>query len=714
MIKSAEEIIQEQASVALEALGAKDIVSPVELAEAVLRQTVYWDKVLSNGDHLLFIRLFCPIISRQEVFLGNVLLNAFLSKAFARCVSGETGNRIQPIANDLQNFYFLVRTRADLPRLVSMFRAEIEEGLPNLFFGEPNEEVGIYGDLAGMFTFRASNIGPFPVYAVPQFLEKQLEKAVRRELGRLLQAATFTEKSLRTVLAALAFFYGRTSGGSGDAQSFAYFVDHLVNDPSYDGLLTVEDAKRAFNVEEVNKPAIKQSVDSRRYSTEELRVLLSALLTKFATTIDEGSEKWLMGYLRKGNSKFLSISSAGYVDSILVGTQVGYSLLTQDVSSGEVVCRICNSGSVALADSYVVTGLTSFKFHNQSIRNRAEKICMRCSLHSYLAQKLLGTMMLPVGGKLPQVPKTCNLIFHYGRHSDTEVAELIGQIDRLRKLVEDHVAADRVRRAAASAYRSLVKKKEQARDKQRAASLEAELEQHRSELQRALEEVAEVERREYAHCPWMQESGASPVPSQNAALDVVANFQFSETRIEQHILGLGMGGYRMILFVLPQIRPPREAKAQDFAQSRFSNSWITVAAFLSFLRELCGCDGPFYYETVPGLGLETFTRNRFYIRNRSIDVREVQNRYEAVYRLAWELVEQPGPEGFVKKVVLAEELLKDPLGTFAAVMRKSPILGQRKEQRGGYKKLRNVEYRTDWQAEDLTEYSRFIHQLSRL
>jgi len=100
----------------------------------------------------------------------------------------------------------------------------------------------------------------------------------------------------------------------------------------------------------------------------------------------------------------------------------------------------------------------------------------------------------------------------------------------------------------------------------------------------------------------------------------------------------------------------------------------------------------------------------FYIGNRPVSALEAQNKYKAIYQLAWRLVREHGSEGFVKKVMLAERLLEDPLGTFSGVMRNSPILGQRE---GSYKKLKSND-RHDWGVQDLTEYSRFIQQLAEL
>ncbi|MBN1921514.1 MAG: hypothetical protein JW892_09730 [Anaerolineae bacterium] len=707
-METANGVIQQQATEAVQALDIQDLVLAAEVAESVLRQAVYWEKPLPTGDRLLFVRLFSPVVMREEVFLGNVLFNAFLGQAFARAVE-RIGGQAAPVANDLENYYFVVRTDTDLLPLATEFRAEVERSLPELFFGKPDPGRGVYGDLSGMFTFRKSDFEPFPVYAVPEFLDRDLEKAIRQEISKLLQPAAFEGKvARRTALAALAFFYGRTSGGMGDTQSFSFFIEHLTNESDYDGLLQPEAVRRALNTAEVTKAAIKKSLDDEIYSQIELRQLLAGLLAAFAASIEGGSDKWLMGFLHK-DGKFIDTAPEAYVSLLLADTQVGHVLTPAICSSEGIACRLCHTATVMVQDRYVVTGLTSFKFHNQSVRGKSEKLCARCALYSYLAQKLLGTATVSAGGKLPQIPKTYNLIFHYGKHTDAEVARLVQQIDRVWDLVSRHREAAAVRRDVAQAYKALAQKAAEEQDVQKHTALETELAQKQAELQRAQAAVAQVEDDIYADCPWMRDMGASPVPYENPALDVLGNWQLSESKVERHILGLGMGGHRMILFVLPQIRAPRN-KERDFAQSRFSDSWVTVTAFLSFLHSLCGCNGSFYYESLPTLTTRAFQPGMFYIRNRALSVQEAQSKYAAIYDLAWQLIWQRGPKGFVKKVILAERLLADPLGTFSTVMRDSPILGRRE---GGYRRLK-TEYRRDWDAEDLTEYTRFIQQLANL
>jgi hypothetical protein len=707
-MENVRDIVREQAKDTLEKLNAQNVVTAEQVADSVLHQAAYWEKPISGGERLLFVRLFSPVVQREEVFLGNILFNAFLSKAFTRAIADGKLGHAELVANDLENYYFLVRTASGVSELANALRAEVECRLPDLFFGEQDEALGIYGDLSRMFTFRKSDFEPFPIYAIPQFLSRQLEKAVRRQLERLLDPKVFPDH-VRTVLATLAFFYGRTSGGSGDAQSFPYFVDHLVNDRDYDGLLKASDVKKAFNISAASKPEIKQSIDDGTYDGEKLRGLLSNLARDFQRSIDSGSTKWLLGYLL-GKERFLSVSPAEYLNLLLADQQLGYELLARVPASESAPCRVCGMKRADVEDGYVTIGLNSYKFDNQSVRGQAEKVCAKCALLAYLAQKLLGTEMVSAGGKLPQVPKAYNLLFHYGRHDDSGVDQLARKIDTIWSLVRQHRDMDQVRRDIASQVRDLTTKSDREQDIKKKENLAKALSDKKHELERVQENVKKVEDDIFAVCPWLKTVDASPSPSENCSLDVIANIQLSETKVERHVLGLGLGGYRMVLFVLPQIRAPRNAKEHDFAQRRFSDSRVTVTALLALLRELCGCDGPFYYQSLPTLTPEGFDPNTFYIRNEAINVDKALNEYEVVTQLAWKLVRQHGSDGFVRKVVLAEKLLEDPLGTFAAVMRDSAILGQRK---GTYKKL-GGQYRTDWQAQDLTEYAKFIQRLSNL
>lgn len=718
-MENVRDIIQEQAGYALQRLNAQGNVTAERVAESVLSQVVYWEDVMPNGDILMFVRLFSPVVQREEVFLGNILYNAFLSKAFIRATS-DLG-KLELVANDLESYYFLVQTKSDVTQLARAFRAEVERSLPHLFFGKQNEEHGIYGDLRRMFTFTKSDFEPFPVYVVPHFLAKQLEKAIRSELDELLKPAKFSSH-IKTVLATMAFFYGQTSGGNGDAQSPANFIDHLANERNYDGLIKVTDVKKAFNIEVARKPNIKESIDKQLYGTDNLRQLLSEVLHLFFANIDKGFDKWFMGALRK-DEKFLNLSESEYLDEILTYIQLGAHILVYRPKSsidGETVrCTVCGTFPSRVRSSMVVMGITVFAPHNQSLRQvnkELPRVCIRCALHSYLGQKLLGTRPRSIGGtppKLPMVPKTYNLIFHYGRHTDDDIVHLTQRIDLIWNLVQQHRSAESTRLDIEGQRKLLIQKAERASNVQKKQALTSEIAQKEVELQQAQSAVAQAKVDILAACPWLKETGASPGPAENPSLDIWANIQFSETKAEQHVLGLGMSGYRMILFVLPQIRPPRDAKENDFAQRRFSNSRLTVFALLSFLRETCGCDGPFYYQSLPLLTPDAFQHDTFYVRNETINVQQAQKEYEVVTQFAWKLVKKRSSKGFVEKLILSEKLLSDPLGTVAGIMRDSPILGIKNDPKQKFKRLAGG-WRNDWKAQDLTEYAKFIQYFQNL
>lgn len=708
-MENVKDMIRQQAITALQTLGISDTDLAVELTEDILRQTVYWEKSLSDGSRLLFVRLLSPVVMREEVFLGNVLFNDFLAKAFARVVI-QAGSQAALVANDLENYYFLLRTTADLLMLADEFRNEVERSLPELFFDEPDPQRGIYGSIETMLDFDKANVEPFPVFIMPRTYIPRLEKAVRDSLLDKIKNSPLN-RNPTSIMANLAFFY---SHDGAEMQSPYLFLARLAT--RY-GIVKAEDLGRALNLraeevtgdEAVAKKAVEDALkqkDNRTFSSTDLRQLLEGVVTTLGQKVDSDPGNWLILYVY---DKFPQLDENVLTRNLLAPVQCGWQTFLPPEGDNGVACRVCGVQLAAAEDKSILMGQNTHKFHNQSGKQRdAEqpKACLRCAMFTYLMVKLLGSEAV---GQ-PQVPKSYNLIFHYGNHSDEEVVHLAQQIDHVWELVSRHRAAEAVRSEIDKARKALVQKAEKEQDAEKRAALEAELKQKEAELQQAQATVEQVEDDILADFPWMRDSGTSPVPTENPALDIVGNLQFSESKVERHVLGLGIGGYRLILFVLPQIRPPRD-RGHEFSQSRFSNSWITVTAFISFLNHLCGCDGPFYYQSLPVLNPEKLQPGVFYVRNQAIQAEEVQRRYTAIYNLAWKLVWQRGPEGFVKKVVLAEKLLAEPLGTFSAVMRSSPILGQRKG--GDYKRLKG-EYRQDWGAQDLTEYARFIQQIVNL
>ncbi|MEW6171546.1 MAG: hypothetical protein AB1510_00550 [Bacillota bacterium] len=703
------DIVQQQAEDVIQKLEVQDVVTEKQVAESILHQVAYWEKPLPNGEKLLFVRFFSPLVQREEVFLGNILLNDFLNKAFARAVTlGEFG-KAELVANDLGNYYFLVRTTSNVAQLAELFRGEVERGLPDLFFGEQDEARGIYGSLETMLAFEKANVEPFPVFIMPRNFEARLERTVRESLLRKIENSPM-DRNPTSIMANLSFFY---SHDGAEMQSPYLFLARLIL--QY-GVIDVSDFRQALNLDkdvELNddtavKVIIEDSLKQRKgrtFSSTYLRKLLKQVVTKLGEKVESDPENWRMPYIR---SKFLNYDNRTLTDKLLDGVLLGYQMLSSRAEAVNIGCRVCGAKTTETEDKSILMGQNTHRFHNQSGKQKNEegpKACLRCAICTYLMVKLIGSEAV---GQ-PQVPKNYNLIFHYGKHTDGEVNLLVQRIDLIWSLVRQHRDTEYIRREVAKQVRELQAKHEREQDKRKKEALARDLAEKEVELRKVQVDLTETERDIFNVCPWLKGLGKSFFPMENPSLDMLVNIQLSETRVERHVLGLGMGGYRMILFVLPQIRPPRDAKEHDFAQRRFSDSRLTVIALLSFLRELCGCDGPFYYQSLPTLTPDAFQRDTFYVRNEPISVKKAQNEYEVVTQLAWKLIWETGSKGFLRKVVLAEKLLRDPLGTFATVMRDSTILGQTK---GSYKRLAGG-YREDWKAQDLTEYAQFIQQVSK-
>lgn len=460
------------------------------------------------------------------------------------------------------------------------------------------------------------------------------------------------------------------------------------------------------------KPNIKKSIDDGTYDTENLRQLLLDLVDAFDASIDKESSKWLMGFLHK-DQKFLTYSRSEYLNLLLANVQIGYHLFASTQATGKkTLCRLSGTTLADVTDSYVTIGTNAFRFYNDKVKNpgkKAKTLSAQCALYSYLAQKLLGTATVSVGGNSPQAPKNYNLIFHYGQLDDIAVNQITTQLDLIWNLVWQHHGAKRIRNELNQHVKALNEKVERVKNTRKKQEINWELAERETELKHAEANQAAIEDKLFTACPWWKNTDSSVVPAENPSLDALTNIQSSVSKFDRHVLGLGMGNYRMILFVLPQIRAPHD-KEHDFTQRRFSNSRVIVTAMLSLLRELSESDGPFYYQSLPTLTPDAFSSDTFFVRNKPVSVKRAQHEYEAVTQLAWKLIWQSGSDGLVRKVVLAEKLIAEPLSTFSTVMRDSPILGQTK---GTYKRLR-APYRSDWGAYDLTEYAKFIQRLSEL
>jgi len=639
--------------------AADEVLGHWELAEAVNSQTIaqlvaggtaHWEMTLPDGRRLALVRLFAPVAQREEVFLGNVLFNDFLSKALVRAVEGRGLGQMAPVANDLENYYYLWLPGGTLDEVLQALRQEVTQSLPDLYFADENPAKGIYGDVERMLGFYKCNVEPFPLFAMTPTGKAQVERKVRARLRALIGADNWVD-NLTNILALLAFFYGKTSGGTGDTQSPPHFLRRLVTEYR---LLSREELCRALNVDGETcqtldfskggdaKDLIQQRLKvTRNRKTQErqyafnptaLRQLLLKLVDTFGQDIDAGAGEWLLPYV---GQKFLSLDEETLAGLLLSQVQLGYQLFPNaPVDEGVILCRVCGTLPATLEDKSILMGIATHRFHSQSAKQRSsagEKICVRCALFAYLMVKLLGSTSV---GQ-PQVPKQYNVIFHYGQHDEAETEEIAAKVDLILRLATQFRTADRIR-----------------------------------------EELRQLERQREARTAKVAGDLLSTLddPYLETSCEVLGQM-YGDVETEHHVLGLGYGGYRLMLFILPQLKWGGK-EGHDFVQKRFSKSRIAAFTLLAFLRRLCGCDGPFYFQSLPTLAPGGFNRDTFYVRNRALSVKEALDKYEAITNFARRVVRyEQGRSPLVEWILLAERFLDDPLGTFSDVLRDSPIRG---------------------------------------
>jgi len=676
--------VAQAADEAMKRWGVSDAINSQTIASLVADGAVYWEQGLPDGSHLALIRLFSPVVQREEVFLGNVLLNDFLSKALIRAVEQNGLGRMALLANDLENYYYLYHGQAALDQVTEGFREEVLARLPDLYFGDEDPSRGIHGELERMFAFEKSDFEPFPVYSVPYFLARPLEQGVRRQIQRLLSQEDL-ERSARKAMAALSFFYGQTSGGLGDAQSFAMFLYRLVNVYK---VVSAGRVARVFGIEEVTKKEIKDKIDTGQYSREDLRNLLKELLAHFQTEVERGGDEWLLGFIRK-DRKLIEVEPGEFLSEVLAGAQMGHTLLaTLTVVEEEVNCRLCGMRFPRVRDRFITFGINVFRFHNESAkkpdRGDDPNTCAKCALSSYLLQRVLGAGPASVGGKLPQLPRLYNLIFHYGHHDEAGAQRLAAMMDDLFDLIGSF--------------------RRKAQEEKRFFSVEyvrEEVTRRAAERQAGTRETISAEE---ALAALIADDAVAP------GLETLGQMR---TDVQAQVLPLGVGHYRLLAFILPQLQPGRD-EALDFVQRRFSRSRLAAFTLLALLRKLCGCDGPYYFQSVPTLAPGGFDTNTFYVQGKAENADDALRRYSAIINFARRVAKyREGHSLLADWILLAERLEEDSLGTFSDILRDSPLRGGDDLREARYRRLSN-EFIKGMGVIDGVEYLKLMERLKQL
>lgn len=666
--------------------GLSGVVGGQTIARLVADGTAYWQHSLPGESHLALIRLFSPVARREEVFLGNVLLNDFLSKALIRAGEGNDLGHMVLLANDLENYHCLYHGRAGLDELAEHFHGEVLASLPELYFGDEDPAKGIYGDVGRMLAFYKSNIEPFPAFAVPRTL---LPSLLHKVSERLHQLAAKTDTNINVILALLSFFYARDGT---EMQSPYAFLDRAMRE----GLLPASRMRAVLALdptEEFDKDTFADRKKGEVIDRAQLQDAIDAFLSNVQQQPDQQQAEAVAVNLA---SKMPALSASQTADMLRRGLQLGFLPLTTGEGEPDLQdkqpCRFCGADAAVIVEKNITGGFSAGRFYNQSpkVRPFEEALCGRCGVSGYLTTKLLGMHIArpqPKGKDYP-VPKQYNIVFHYGRHGEAEAQQFAAKLDGLLDLLHTF--------------------QQKAWEEKRSFSVEYIREEmaHRA-AERQVHELLQDGR-----LPSEEEALAALIADGTfaPALDTLGQMRRD---VRAQVLSLGVGDYRLLAFILPQLQPGR-SEALDFVQRRFSRSRLAAFTLLSLLRKLCGCDGPYYFQSVPTLAPGGFDANTFYVQGKAENANEVLRKYGAIVNFARRVVKwREGHSLLADWILLAERLEEEPLETFSKVVRDSPLRRGDDLREAQYKRL-SSEFVKGTGVIDGTEYLKLIEQLRQL
>ena len=687
MVEHGTNPVEESVAQVLSGWQLVGIVAPQVIAGLVSEGVAHWQMALPDGSDLHLLRFHAPLVQREEVFLGNVLLNDFLFKTVPLMVAGLGVSQCTPVAADLQDAYFLVRGELDLEALPTALQREVAVGLQELLFGEENLPRGIHGSVRRMLGFFMSWIEPFPVFAVPRSCLADLLRVVVGWVRRLAdedgaEALAAAEgiaiekarsRRINVILSNLAFFFARDGT---EMQSPYRFLDRALRT----GRLPAGPICEAFNL------------DSHAGLTKE---------TFQAATAPEGSVNWPA--LRAGLGSFLDhvegAIAAGVVEfevpnlvgkmsplepgesaeHLLAGVQVGYkSISPLATTRPAMACRFCGHDVALVPDKNIIGGSRTGSRFNQSVRYEDARFCPRCGVAAYLANKRLG---MRFNQARQPIPRLYNVVFHHGHHDDIDVTVLERQVDAVLAGARGQAkTVDELRRSLA-----------EIRGQVEAAQAGAKSSSP-GDLERTF--MADLEE-------WIP-----------AALDVAAQMQ---TDVQSRVFPMGVGPSRLLVFVLPQFQPGRE-EGLDFVQQRFSQSRLAAFTLLALLRGLCNCEGPYYFQSLPILSTSGMVPDTFYVRNRPERASEVLRLYGAITSFARRVSSPPHRKGhspLAEWVLLAERIVDDPIGVFSEVLRDSPVRAGDDFRDYPYRRLSN-NFVPGMGVVDSTEYLALYRRLEQL
>lgn len=658
--------------------GLKEEVKSEQIVRAVLTGSAYYE-IQAGGKKLILFRLFSPVTQREEVFVGNVLLNSFLGKNILLSCREKGLGRISLVANDIENFYYLWWTDKKLEDLKEAYLVTLEKNLEDLYFRDRNEEKGIYGEFSKLFEFYKNNHEAFPIFSIPETYMHKLGVTAREYIVKQINECdneNIFVKSLSKITANIAFFLSKQSPKISEFQSPYYLIARAVTAYKNDTKLSLKELKEALNLDKEYetsniedqielKDDIDKAIKKGLFSYSRFKTFLLKLLYSYNNLAIANPKEWNMEYARE---KGLKLKPGEIVTELLSQVQIGYMIFDKNQSfTGNIYCRCCGYNYAMFAEKQIMMGDDINKFNNQMVNYESKKesrICIKCYISSFLIIKLTGTVM----GAKTFVPQQGSMIFHYGRHSDEEVKAIAATLKNSLELINERRDLRYSLAKLRKDQREVLSKLEKASEKKR-----KDLETQKNAIETQLKEATyKAKRSEIMLVELMK--GESNIDD-DPAITLLTEANIEIDAAENHVFGVGLGNYRLMVFILPQIRYRVEKKAHNYIQERFSASRVNTLILLSFLRKLCGCDGPYYYMCLPSIVEGNFSTDAFYVRDGKYSAAEVMEYYEVFATFSNKVIrwEEERNRRMIKRILLSEKVMEEPLITLSEIMRHSKI-----------------------------------------
>jgi hypothetical protein len=604
-----------------------------EILENVKRGVPYQKLPCPSGDSYL-IQLYHPVILRKEIFLGNVLFNAYLGLTMKHALDNHEKTDAIPLFNDLQSYYFLVHTTVSLDELMEHVYKAWYDGLEDLYFSDPTPEEmdayaqrGYFGRFSGMFeNYFKSNIQPFPLMIIPLAYVKKLERGVRSYLLEKLHSVTWSE-GIANFTANFSFFYGQKSGGAGDVQSCPNFLRRLVSEYR---VIEPDEMIAAFHLpreSDFNKQEVKDAIHSKlfakgkqpSYDPEALKTVFQKALDHFAQSIEStqdhlGESEWLCRYHRE-KGIFLDESPETLLRELTRGVTIAGRTVFDIEEGHEIVdqetCLLCGCYPAKLEGATILSSDSFSKFHNHSINRKAneKRICRNCALYAYLNVKLSGSK----GAGIGQIPRQGNIVFHYGDYLDGELDEIIKKFEEK--------------------YRSLFRSQTEEKNRENPS-----------------EEVP------FAFLSELDSEHIEEIQEENLR----SMFRGNDNG-QALVLPIHFGRQQLIIFVFPGLN--------DDIQKRLDVNWYSTCQILSWLTSVGGKEGPYYYLSLPRPEQVLENRSILVINDQEYDTDTAIHLHNLYLQVVPELSKSRAKDGFKYQMLMAERVQRDPLGRFSDAIR---------------------------------------------